>query len=84
VPLRVLGCNAVLAFVLSIIFTKLGGAPWFRLDGATRTAQGWGDALARRRLPDVHLAATACAFGVLAIITLMLWPLYRRAIHLRL
>jgi len=83
-PLRILGCNAVLAFLLSIVFTKLGGAPWFRLNGATLTAQGWGDAIARRLLPDPHLAATACAFGVLAIITLMLWPLHRRALHFRL
>jgi len=83
-PLRILGCNAVLAFLLSIVFTKLGGAPWFRLNGATLTAQGWGDAIARQLLPDVHLAATACAFGVLAIITLMLWPLHRRALHFRL
>jgi predicted acyltransferase len=83
-PLRILGCNAILAFLLSIVFTKLGGAPWFRLDGATVTAQGWGDGIARQLLPDVHLAATACAFGVLAIITLMLWPLHRRALHIRL
>jgi len=26
-PLRILGCNAVLAFLLSIVFTKLGGMP---------------------------------------------------------
>lgn len=84
VPLRILGCNAILAFLLSIVFTKIGGAPWFRLNGATVTAQGWGDGIARQILPDVHLAATACAFGVLAIITLMLWPLHRRALHVRL
>jgi len=83
-PLRILGCNAILAFLLSIVFTKIGGAPWFRLNGATVTAQGWGDGIARQILPDVHLAATACAFGVLAIITLMLWPLHRRALHVRL
>jgi predicted acyltransferase len=83
-PLRVLGCNAVLAFLLSIVFTKLGGAPWFRLNGVTLTAQGWGDAIARQLLPDPRLAATACAFGVLALITLMLWPLHRRALHFRL
>jgi predicted acyltransferase len=82
-PLRILGCNAVLAFLLATIFAKLGGAPWFRLNGATLTAQGWGDAIARRLLPDTHLAATACAFAVLAIITLMLWPLHRRALHVR-
>lgn len=82
-PLRILGCNAVLAFLLSIVFTKIGGAPWFTLHGATVTAQGWGDAIARSLVPDVHLAATACAFGVLAIITLILWPLDRRALHFR-
>lgn len=83
-PLKILGSNAVLAFLLATLFTKLGGAPWFRLDGATLTAQAWGDAIARKLLPDVQLAATACAFGVLGMIILILWPLYRRGVHFKL
>lgn len=83
-PLRILGGNAVLGFLLSIVFAKFSGAPWFRMNGATVTAQAWGDAIARQLLPDAHLAATACALGILAIIILILWPLDRRGLHFRL
>lgn len=83
-PLRVLGTNAVLAFVLSIVMTKFSGAPWFRWDGVPVTAQAWGFALARSVIPDETWAATACALAVLVVITLLLWPLHRRAIHFRL
>jgi hypothetical protein len=30
------------------------------------------------------MAATACALGILGMITLILWPLYRRKLHFRL
>src|SRR5205085_11681902 len=67
-PLQILGCNAILAFLLSMIFTKFSGAPWFRMDGGTLTAQAWGDAVARKIISDQTLAATACAFAILALI----------------
>jgi predicted acyltransferase len=83
-PLRVLGRNAVLAFLLSIVLSKFSAGPWFHLDGATLSGQAWGFAIARKIIPDPSLAATACAFGILAIIILMVWPLHRRGIHFRL
>lgn len=83
-PLKILGSNAVLAFLLATIFSKLADAPWFGMDGARLTAQAWGNAIARKLLPDAHMAATACALGILGMITLILWPLYRRKLHFRL
>ena len=83
-PFRVLGGNAVLAFSVSILLTKFSGAPWFRWNGETVTAQKWGDEVARNLIPDIHIASLACALAILAMITLPLWPLHRRAIHFRL
>lgn len=83
-PFRVLGGNAVLAFSVSILLTKFSGAPWFRWNGETVTAQKWGDGVARSLIPDIHIASLACALAILALITLPLWPLHRRAIHFRL
>jgi predicted acyltransferase len=82
-PLRILGTNAILAFVLSVVLGKFSGAPWFHLNGATVTPQAWGDAVAKSIIPDEILASIACALAVLAIIILLLWPLHRRAIQFR-
>lgn len=82
-PLRVLGANAILAFSISVLLAKFSGAPWFSLNGKTLTPQAWGDAVARAVIPDVHLASLGCALAILALIALMLWPLERRSIHLR-
>jgi predicted acyltransferase len=83
-PLQILGANALLAFTLSILLGKLSGGPWFSWDGEIITAQAWGNAVAGSFIPEPHLASLACAVGVLSLITLMLWPLHRRAVHVRL
>lgn len=81
-PLKVLGGNAILAFSISIV---MGTFAWIPMRGAgSLSAQGWGDAVALRIIPDRYLASLACAVAILAIITLVLWPLHRRAIHFRL
>jgi predicted acyltransferase len=82
-PLRILGVNAILAFSLWQVLAKFGGAPWFHLNGETVTPQAWGNAVALSLIPDPRLASLACALGILAGIALLLWPLERRAIHLR-
>jgi predicted acyltransferase len=82
-PLRVLGVNAIFAYTISIILAKCSGAPWFYLDGQTVTAQEWGFGMARKLIPDPHLASLMCALAILAGIILLLWPLHRRAIHFR-
>jgi predicted acyltransferase len=82
-PLKVLGGNAILAFTISILLGAFSGLP---LNGTTGpiSPQGWVDSIALRVIPDEYLASLACAFAILALITLALWPLHRRAIHFRL
>jgi predicted acyltransferase len=82
-PLRILGVNAILAYAISIILGKFSGAPWFHLNGKVVAAQAWGFGIARKLIPDLHLASLACALAILAGIILLLWPLHRRAIHFR-
>lgn len=81
-PLRVLGGNAILAFVLSVLLDIFGSK--HILAGGTQTPQAWGFATALALIPDPKLASLACALAILALITAILWPLHRRAIHFRL
>ncbi|WP_116091749.1 acyltransferase family protein [Sphingomonas crusticola] len=81
-PLRVLGGNATLAFVLSVL---LGIFSTYRIfKGGTQTAQAWGMEIAQKIIPDPMLASLACSIAILALITALIWPLHRRAIHWRL
>jgi len=80
-PLRVLGGNATLAFVLSILLDIFSTYPVLR---GTQTPQAWGMALAQTMIADPKLASLACAVAILILITALLWPLHRRAIHFRL
>jgi predicted acyltransferase len=80
-PLRILGGNAILAFVLSTLLGRLYGFPLLR-DG--ESPQHWINSLALRAVPDPYLASLACAIGLLGLVLAAIWPLHRRAIHLRL
>ena len=82
-PLEILGGNAILAYSISIVLDSFAGVP-LKIGGGTISPQAWGDAIARSVIPDEYLASLACACAVLALITLALWPLHRRAIHFRL
>ena len=81
-PLRVLGGNAMLAFILSILLGIFSTYTIFR--GGTMTPQAWGMDIAQRFIPVPMLASLACAIAILALITAAIWPLHRRAIHFRL
>ena len=81
-PLRVLGGNAMLAFVLSILLGIFG--EYKILSGGTQTPQGWGLAMAEKVIAAPMLASLACAIAILALITAVIWPLHKRAIHWRL
>ncbi|MBO9712425.1 heparan-alpha-glucosaminide N-acetyltransferase domain-containing protein [Sphingomonas sp.] len=83
-PLRILGGNAILGFTLSIVLGVIGGMPLLHLGGKPATPQAWGDGVALGIVPDPQLASLACAFAILALITLLIWPLHRRGIHFRL
>ena len=83
-PLNVLGSNAILAFGVATVLSRLSGFAWLREGGRLVTPQAWGDHLMLRLIREPYLASLACAVGMLALITVVLWPLHRRAIHLRL
>jgi predicted acyltransferase len=81
-PLRVLGGNATLAFVLSILLGIFSGYSILR--GGTMTPQAWGLELAEKIIAAPMLASLACAIAILVLITALIWPLHKRAIHWRL
>ena len=83
-PLNVLGANAILAFGVATLLSRVSGFAWLREAGAAVTPQTWGDHLMLRLIPRPHLASLASAVGMLVLITLAIWPLHRRGIHLRL
>jgi predicted acyltransferase len=83
-PFRILGGNAILAFTLSILFGYVSGFPVLRWAGEPASPQYWGDQIALSLISDAYLASLACALAVLALITMVIWPLHRRAIHFRL
>lgn len=83
-PVRVLGGNAVLAFLLSTLVSRLSGFPLLPEGGGRITPQLWGYHRALGLVPDPQLASLLCAVAVLALVTLVIWPLHRRAMHFRL
>jgi predicted acyltransferase len=83
-PLKILGGNAVLAFTVSILLGYASGFPILHWAGQPASPQYWGDQVALSIISDEYLASLACALSVLAFITLLIWPLHRRAIHFRL
>ena len=81
-PLRVLGGNAILAFILSILLGIFSTYSIFK--GGTQTPQAWGMEIAGKLIAVPILASLACAIAILVLITAILWPLHRSAIHFRL
>lgn len=81
-PLLVLGGNAILAFVLSVLLDIFSTYNVFK--GGTQNPQAWGMELAQRFVAEPKLASLACAAAILVLITAMIWPLHKRAIHWRL
>ena len=82
-PFRVLGANAILAFLLSTLMSRLAGFELIPEHGQWVSPQRWGNDLALALVGDPYLASLACALAVLGIVTMVIWPLHRRAIHFR-
>jgi predicted acyltransferase len=82
-PLRVLGANAILAFILCQLLEVFSALRIVRAAGGPISPQRWGYATASQLIPDPYLASLACALGILVIITIAIWPLHRRGIFLR-
>jgi predicted acyltransferase len=81
-PLRVLGGNATLAFVLSTLLGIFSTYNIFK--GGTQNPQAWGLEMAEKVIAAPMLASLACSIGILVLIVAMVWPLHKRAIHWRL
>jgi predicted acyltransferase len=79
-PLHVLGMNAILGYVLSLLL----GIAGFKLFVGTDTLQGWCFAHLQSVVPNPYLASFLYAVILLLIIITALLPLHRRGIHLRL
>jgi predicted acyltransferase len=69
------------AFVLSTLLGRFYG--WPLLPGG-ESPQHWLNDAALRVTANPYLASLLCALFMLALVTLALWPLHRRAIHFRL
>lgn len=83
-PLRVLGGNAILAFIIATLLGRVYGAPLIGSGNDRMSPARWLDHAVQRFVADPYLASLVCAIGVVALITLLIWPLQRRAIHFRL
>lgn len=84
-PLTVLGGNAILAFVISQVLGACAGLTLKHRTGLPDlTPQGFGFETAQRLTADPYLASFLCALAILTLITVMIVPLHRRGIHLRL
>jgi predicted acyltransferase len=84
-PLKVLGGNAILAFVVSQVLGAGAGLTLKHRPGAPDlTPQGFGFETAQRLTADPYLASFLCALAILALIIAVIAPLHRRGLHLRL
>ncbi|MDR7117034.1 heparan-alpha-glucosaminide N-acetyltransferase domain-containing protein [Caulobacter sp. BE254] len=84
-PLKVLGGNAILAFVVSQVLGACAGLTVQHRTGVPDlTPQGFGFETTQRLTADPYLASFLCALAILALIIAVIAPLDRRGIHLRL
>ncbi|CAN5507824.1 hypothetical protein BH09PSE4_BH09PSE4_16540 [soil metagenome] len=74
-PLHILGMNAILGYILSLLIGLAGMRLGF---------QAWGFAAIERVLPSLDLASFGYALTILLVVLAALLPLHRRGIHLRL
>lgn len=81
--LRILGGNAILAFSISIFLSAIASIP-LSFGKNVQTLQQLGFRIAHGMIADPYLASLVCALAVLSVILLLLWPLHRKDIHLRL
>lgn len=78
-PAIILGANAILAFSLSQVFGAFSGT---HIAGTTPQNFGFNTMLSL--VHDPVLASFLCAAGIVCIITVIIFPLHRNKIHLRL
>ena len=79
-PLHMLGMNAILGYILSVLI----GIAGFRLFVGDASLQDWGFARLLAVIPNPEAASFAFALIALALVLAALLPFHRRGIHLRL
>lgn len=80
-PLRIMGGNAMLAFILSQLMGVVGS---LALLPGGQSLQGWGSQTARLWIADPVTASFACSLAVLGLILGILYPLDRLGWRLKL
>ncbi|WP_252168679.1 acyltransferase family protein [Sphingomonas morindae] len=83
-PARVLGGNAMLAFILATLLGRIYDLPIIPTGGDYVAPREWLDLRALTLVGDAKAASLACALLFVAMILALLVPLHRRAIHFRL
>lgn len=83
-PLRVLGANAIVAFVLSQLFVFFRGFQLFSQGEGKTGLQDWANGHMLLVITDPKLASLAVALLALTATVMLVWPLHRRGLHLKL
>jgi len=83
-PLIVFGSNAILAFVISTLLLIYAATPMLKLESELVGPQAYTYHKVNSVITEPHLASLACALLVSVAIYLLLLPLYRKRIFLRL
>jgi predicted acyltransferase len=82
-PFQVFGRNAILAYALATIVAEISIDFEFRISGRMRTLHGWFYDAFFRPYADPKNASLAFAVCFVLVILLLLWPLHRRRVFLR-
>lgn len=83
-PLEILGSNAILAFILSTLLVAYSGFPFFAgVFEEPIALQSAAFNLVSEFVSDPVLASLICAIGILVLITVVLSPLHKKRIFLR-
>lgn len=82
-PLRILGGNAILAFIVATLLGRVYGFPFGRADG-TLSPQAWANSVTLSAVRDARLTSFLCALSMVALVVLTIFPFHRRGIHFRL
>ena len=83
-PLRVLGANAIVAFVISILFGFVRDWPFIMSNGHLFGFREWSNAAVTHLIGDPKIASLTLALMALTAIVLIVWPFHKRGLHLRL
>ncbi len=82
-PFQVFGRNAILAYALATIVAEISIDFQFRISGRMRTLHGWVYEAFFRPYANSKNASLAFAVCFVFVILLLLWPLHRRRVFIR-